>query len=222
VAVAQDLLERTLAGGVFEDAVEGPLLALLVDVRLAAGEIDLAGRSVERLTQLAENQSGQYLGALAALARGKLCVATGTGDARTCLHEALSTFARARLPMEAARTQLMLARALASTSPAVAIAHARDALEFFDRVQAAHDADAAAALLRSLGVPSRPGSKGTAALTRREAEVLELLGHGLTNAEIGSRLFISPKTVEHHVSRILAKLGVRSRAQAVAHTVRVT
>jgi DNA-binding CsgD family transcriptional regulator len=43
------------------------------------------------------------------------------------------------------------------------------------------------------------------------------VGHGLTNAEIGERLFISPKTVEHHVGRILAKLGLSSRARAVAH-----
>ena len=53
-------------------------------------------------------------------------------------------------------------------------------------------------------------------LTRREAQVLQLLSEGMANARIAKRLFVSPKTVEHHVSAILAKLGVPSRAEAVA------
>lgn len=57
-------------------------------------------------------------------------------------------------------------------------------------------------------------------LTKREDEVLALLAHGLTNVEIGARLFISSKTVEHHVGRLLAKLGLRSRTEAAAHAVR--
>lgn len=219
-ALARDLLERTLTAPALEDAVEGPLLALLVDVHLAAGAIDEASRVCERLSELAAHQSSDHLTAVAALARGRLCLATGAGDARTCLHEALATFTRAHLPVDAARTQLELARAVASTSSAVAVAHATSAHETFARTSALRDADAAAALLRSLGVPTPPGPKGSASLTRRESEVLELLGHGLTNAEIAGRLFISSKTVEHHVGRVLAKLGLRNRAQAVAHAIR--
>ena len=50
--------------------------------------------------------------------------------------------------------------------------------------------------------------------------MLRLLGEGLTNAEIGERLFISPKTVEHHVGRIYGKLDLRTRTEAAAYALR--
>ena len=77
-----------------------------------------------------------------------------------------------------------------------------------------------AASLRARGVRTVPRGRRAstrshpAGLTAREAEVLALLAEGLRNAEIGRRLFISAKTVDHHVSAILEKLGVDSRAQA--------
>ena len=77
-----------------------------------------------------------------------------------------------------------------------------------------------ARMLRDLGASAVPRGRRAstrshpAGLTAREAEILGLLGEGLRNADIGRRLFISAKTVDHHVSAILAKLGVRSRAEA--------
>jgi DNA-binding CsgD family transcriptional regulator len=73
-------------------------------------------------------------------------------------------------------------------------------------------------LLGIRGIPRgpRPSTRtNQAGLTSRQLEVLELVAEGFSNAEIASRLFTSPKTVEHHVSAVLAKLRVHSRAQAI-------
>ena len=61
-----------------------------------------------------------------------------------------------------------------------------------------------------------PGPALLESLTRRESEVLDLVRQGCSNADIAAQLYISPKTAEHHVGRILSKLGVRSRAEAAA------
>jgi DNA-binding CsgD family transcriptional regulator/Tfp pilus assembly protein PilF len=206
------------AGG--ETSPLGPLLALLVDVHLADGRLDDAGHVAERLERLAQRQRGPYLTAAAALAKGRVCLARGHPDARVNLHSALQAFTLARLPMELAETRLEMARALAASSPEAAIAAGKAALEDFERLKAARHADAAGALLRSLGAPIRTGPKGFGALTRRESEVLKLIGTGMSNAEIAERLYITRKTVEHHVGNVLAKLGLRNRAEAAAYVIR--
>ena len=226
VSLARDLLERATEStgddvpSVGESTMVGPLLALLVDVHLEEGRTDEAARAAERLDRIAVLQSVPYLKAASALAQGRVCSARGTGDARAFLHEALEGFARAQLPMEVARTRLEMARALATSSPEVAVAEAKAALDEFERLEAARHADAAAALLRSLGAPVRTGPKGIGALTKREGEVLELVGAGLSNPEIGERLYITRKTVEHHVGNVLTKLGLRNRAEAAAFVTR--
>jgi DNA-binding NarL/FixJ family response regulator len=225
-ALARDLLERATGGPdhevptVGESTMLGPLLALLVDVYLEQGSVDDAARVAQRLDRIAQAQRGSYLRAVAAFAKGRVCIASGTGDARACLHQALAGFARAQLPMELARTHLEMARALSERAPEVAIAEARTALQDFERLDAARHADAAGALLRSLGAPIRTGPKGTGALTKREAEVLQLIGVGLSNPEIADRLYITRKTVETHVGNLLAKLGLRNRAEAAAFVTR--
>jgi predicted ATPase/DNA-binding CsgD family transcriptional regulator len=84
-------------------------------------------------------------------------------------------------------------------------------------------ADALAVLDEDQGIASAPVAHQPAPvfdLTRREREILALLGQRLTNPEIAARLFISPKTTEHHVSNILGKLGVVNRREAVAIAIR--
>ncbi|WP_326580714.1 response regulator transcription factor [Actinacidiphila glaucinigra] len=68
--------------------------------------------------------------------------------------------------------------------------------------------------LRHQEEPATPQNEILATLTPREREILELIGEGLTNRQIGKRLFLSEKTVKNHISRMLAKLGVERRIQA--------
>jgi DNA-binding NarL/FixJ family response regulator len=212
-----EALEQGLAQVPDGSAAAGPLLALLTDVHLEAGRASEAASAADRLSATAARHGRPYLTALAALARGRVALATGRGDARQCLRAAVAGFADADLPMELARTRLELATALAQERPEVAIAEARAALEAFERLRAARHVDAAAALLRTLGVRPRTTMHAEGLLTAREAEILDLLALGLSNPEISDRLFISRKTVEHHVGNILAKLGLRTRAEAAAY-----
>lgn len=75
---------------------------------------------------------------------------------------------------------------------------------------------AAVTALGSLAKQAREGSEVQASLTPREHEILVLVSHGLTTQQVGSRLGISPRTVETHVAKLYRKLGVRTRVQAVS------
>jgi DNA-binding CsgD family transcriptional regulator len=218
--LAREVLERALAQMDRTSTPAVPLLALLVETSLASGSKESAAAAAEQLRECAELHPIPYVRATAALAQGRMCVASGPGDASACLRMALSEFARAQLPMEAARARLELAAAVIDERPDVARSEARAALAAFEQLPAPRHVDAAAALLRSLGVRTTPTKRATGVLTWRESEVLELIGLGLSNPEIGERLYISRKTVEHHVGNILAKLGLRSRAEAAAYAAR--
>ena len=105
-----------------------------------------------------------------------------------------------------------------------ALRHAYDELH---RMDAAPAAAIVARRLRRRGArglprgPRKATRQNPAQLTARELEVLGLVAGGLANREIASRLFLSEKTVAHHVSAILRKLDVRTRAQASAQAVRL-
>jgi DNA-binding NarL/FixJ family response regulator len=103
----------------------------------------------------------------------------------------------------------------------------RRALDDLQQLGARPAAAIAARRLRARGERGLPRGprpqtrENPAGLTARQLEVLPLLAEGLRNAEIAERLVVSPKTVDHHVSAILGKLGVRSRLEAVAEAGRL-
>ena len=98
----------------------------------------------------------------------------------------------------------------------------RRALDICDALGAVATARIIRQKMRSLGIRSVPAGQRAATrenplgLTQREQEVLELLCEGRTNASIATKLVISPKTVDHHVSSVLAKLGVSKRTEVAA------
>jgi DNA-binding CsgD family transcriptional regulator len=103
----------------------------------------------------------------------------------------------------------------------------RAALERFEGLGAGPAAAVARRRLRALGARSVPAGARTATrqhpagLTAREQQVLDLVSDGWTNEQIAARLFISVKTVDHHVSAVLGKLGARTRRDAAAEAVRL-
>lgn len=198
-----------------------PVQARLVDARVAEGDLLEAAAVAAALTTAAEDSGHPLLIAYASLARGVVALAAADpGTAVADLEIAAERFERLDQPLEAARAREALARASAEAAPSLAAEDARRAQILFERVGADRDADRAAALVRGLGGPARTGPKDLGLLTKRETEVLALLGAGLSNAEIASRLFISTKTAGHHVSSILSKLHLRNRAEAAAFAMR--
>jgi DNA-binding CsgD family transcriptional regulator len=93
------------------------------------------------------------------------------------------------------------------------------ALEVFDRLQAKPMADRARAMLRELGrrTATVPSDHSRRRLSGREEEVARLVAQGLSNAEVGERLFISSRTVATHLHHIYRRLGLRSRAALIKY-----
>jgi DNA-binding NarL/FixJ family response regulator len=217
--LAIDEIEQSLSPGP-DGAAVALLLGPLVRSQLALGRVADAALTVGRLQACADRDPRPHLVAVAAQAAGRLAVTTGAGDPSECLRTAVAGFTVARLPFEAALTRLELATVAVEDRPAVAEAEARAALAAFEKLDAPSAAAEAAALLRRLGARPASPARSAEVLSKREAQVLELLGHGLSNPEIAERLYISRKTVEHHVSNVLAKLGLRNRGEAAAYAMR--
>jgi DNA-binding CsgD family transcriptional regulator len=217
---AAAVLERRLDEFGPTNVLASQLLGLLVQARLALGDRARAADAAERLERLALGRQSDRTGATALVASARVAAADGTGEAPVLLARAAEQLTRAGLPLEAARARLELARTLAPSAPEIAVDELRRAHRELDDLGALREAGLAAAFLRELGAKARSGPREQQLLTRREREVLRLLAEGLSNGEIARRLFISPKTAEHHVGRIYAKLNLRSRGEAAAYAAR--
>jgi DNA-binding CsgD family transcriptional regulator len=229
---ARSVLQRGLAMAGMNRLRTARVRELLGEALVACGDVPAAREHGEALAQLGADGRCRVASAYGQRLYGRTTAAMGDEvGARRHVDTALATFVELDMPYEAARNRLMLAQLLRGESTQAAVDEARTALAALDALGAASDADSAAALLRELGASaSRPaasrgdanrqGAAGLEGLTRREREVLALLGEGLSNLEIAGRLYLSRKTVEHHVSRILTKLGLRSRGEAIAEAVR--
>ena len=221
-ALAAAVLDRRIQA-IGEECLESaPLCELRVEVDLALGDVEAGLARAGRLAEL-----GRATGCLAMTARGERALGHAlqtVGDVEAAvrrLGRALDVFTRLGLSYEAARTHLLLSRAFGTRERMTAVAEARAALIPFEALTATTDADEAAAWLRELGVhAARGGPRGLPVLTRREQEVLALLEGGLSNRDIAERLFLTRKTVEHHVRSLLAKIGARNRTEAAAYAVR--
>jgi DNA-binding NarL/FixJ family response regulator len=219
VAVLRDCLEQIGDTGPQSHA----LSAALVEALLANREPGAASRVAERLERDVVLQGYPQSDALAARGAGLVAAALGdTETARRHLAHAVRLFVALDLPFEAGRTRLNLARAVEPDYPELALSEARTAFDVLTRIGAVTEASAAAALLRRLGERTPPGPRSVEALTERERQVLALLEPGLSNPQIADRLCLSRKTVAHHVSSILAKLDLSSRAEAAAYVARMS
>jgi DNA-binding CsgD family transcriptional regulator len=217
---AAALLEERLDEVGRSSLLAAPLYGHLVEVCVASGDVARARTAASWLARIADGSGRERVEALALFSRARIAAALGEPDAAELQREAVNAYAGLGLRVETARARFELARALASESPEVAVDVAKRARNELDALGATREADAATALMRSLGVKGRAGPRAAGLLSRREIEVLRLVGEGLSNREIAARLFISPKTAEHHLSRVYAKLGVAGRAGAATYAVR--
>lgn len=188
-------------------------LPALVDALLAAGDVSEAGAVVEELARHAADLDAPLLRALAARARAAVSLAEGEPRAALeALRAAGEEWGALGIPYETARARLLVGRACQELGDEdAAELEIEAAARTFRELGAGPDL-ARAEALRPTGSP-REGH----GLTSREMEVLRHVAAGETNREIGSRLFISERTVERHLSNIYRKLRISSRAAATAY-----
>ena len=210
VGAAEAAIRRAV-GEAGEPGRRGELLAAQVDVALAAGNLEAAGRAIEEFERLARDLDSATLRARAGRARGSLELERGDAPAAlAALRGAARAWRELDSPYEAARVRELIGRACRGLGDEDT---ARLELEAA-RAAFAGSLEAATDLARIEG-GERPGADRHG-LTERELEVLRLVAAGRSNREIGAELTISEHTVARHVQNIFAKLGVSSRTEAGA------
>jgi len=200
------------------------LLPAAVEILLADGRNDEAAAAAQELASISERFATPVLRAEATHAAGRILLAGGDPAAAVDpLTQALAGWQELGALYDEARARLLLADAFEALGDAEGARMQREtALSAFEALGAA----GAPGVLDAFGAPGAPGVLGPrdgnsparpSILSPREAEVLRLAATGITNKEIAQRLALSARTVDRHVSNILAKLGVPSRAAATAY-----
>jgi len=192
------------------------LLAAYVEIMLAGGDVQVAHAAADELEQLAEDLGSPLLAAVADYARGGVLLEEG--DARAALQalrQAWTAWQGLEVPYETARVRVLIGLACRQLGDQDSAAMELDAAQWvFRELEAAPDLTRVEALTRE------PAAGSAGGLTAREVQVLRLVAAGQTNRAIAADLFLSERTVDRHMSNILAKLGVSSRAAATAHAYR--
>jgi DNA-binding CsgD family transcriptional regulator len=189
----------------------GSSLPDAAEAMIHIGRLAEAERLVEMLESNGARLDRPWMLAVGARTRAMLLAARGDLDgAARAAQSALAHHERVPMPFDRARTQLLCGQLLRRRRQKDAAAAAFvDALTEFDRMGAVVWADRAQSELSRAKVSRlRPGS-----LTPSELQVARLAASGMRNRDIGTELFISPKTVEANLSRIYRKLGIRSRVE---------
>lgn len=218
-------LLRTYIRGLGDDCMRlGPALALLVELELRRNDLTSAAKAARRLLSLEEACSSNEIRAMGRLAAAR--IANHKGDHRAAIDDletALTLLVHRDRPLLTAEVRLELARALAAAGDrTAAIVEAEAALATFLRLGVVPHIKTGQGVLAGLSTESRgvevsaaaaPRLRMAESLTRREAEVARLVAEGLTNREVADRLFLSVRTVETHVDRVLGKLDFHTRTQ---------
>ena len=209
--------ERYLRGLKSEQPIESAAaFELLVPIRIELSQLSAAREAHERLAGIADvgrNRSAARRGALRR--RPHRAGRAGPRSARRAFEDAIDLHVRDVAPFEAAQTRLELARVLRTQDrSAEGLEHALAARATLEQLGAARETRRADKLVARLGGHSASAKR--AGMTRREVEVLSLVAEGLSNRQIAERLVVSEHTVHRHLANIYARLGVSSRAAAVA------
>jgi DNA-binding CsgD family transcriptional regulator len=187
----------------------------LVEMIEAAARSGMPDVGHEALTQLSEGTAlSATEWALGVEARARALLSAGDLAERGYL-EAVERLGRTRCRTELARGHLLYGEWLRREGRRLdARAQLRTAHEMFTAMGAqAFAARAAHELVATGGTARKRSPEAQSGLTPQEAHVVRLAREGLTNPEIGGRMFISPRTVEYHMHNVFTKLGIRSRSQ---------
>ncbi|WP_217140795.1 LuxR family transcriptional regulator [Streptomyces sp. AC627_RSS907] len=198
--------------GIEHDGFNFTGLSLVEHVEAATrcGELDQARASLARLVELTRAADSGW--ARGASARSQALLTDGD-EADRLYRTAIEEFGRGSVAVEVARTHLLYGEWLRrSHRRTPAREHLRTAHEMFDGMRAHAFAERAGRELLATGGHARVReNKPTSVLTPQESQVATLAADGMTNAQIGAELFISPHTVEWHLRKVYTKLGINSR-----------